>query len=254
MREVAPTLEAVPVGQQLDGRHDEPDLCWLPQLHGQPFPLGRAQQVLAAVGRGPVGSEGLRFGGPLQRRAEPAGVEHDDLDLLTGRTHDFRVIEPFPGPARVIGTDAVEFEEELLGPRLEGHVGAPVVQPEVVIVPPRDDLRLAPDPMRLLTSARNPVRFGEHRERGFERRERSRAVHVVAGVDEELRAVPEDGGPDRLGQPLVEARPDCDAREGRCLVRASARKRRQQADCDGHGQAERAEHVGGCNAEEGWSG
>jgi hypothetical protein len=147
VREVAPFLEAVAVGDDLEGGNDEAEVGGLAKAGFEPGPLVLAEEGGSGVGLGEVAAacacEPFVAGAVAlveERGTKVAGVEDDELDDATGRAEAVGGVDAGAGAAGGIGGDVVEIEEVLLGFGAAHEVGAGVVGAVVMVVPGADDL------------------------------------------------------------------------------------------------------------------
>jgi hypothetical protein len=104
------------------------------ELIAEPGPLRGPEQGGRAVGGLEVFAA-RRADVALERAAEVAGVEQDDLGAAAGWPENFRVINAFPAAARRIRGHLEEIHEQFLRADLFAELRAGVVQPVVVVVP-----------------------------------------------------------------------------------------------------------------------
>ena len=178
---------------------------------GEPRPLRLAQHGLGRIGIGQVALLARRAAlvGELERRAEPAHVEQDDLHAHAGRADDVRIVDALARAPHVARRHLPEVEEEILRHRLVGKVAAAVVQAVVVVVPDREMAHAVAQ----LVVARDGIGRGVGLAQGAGVGGVEIAIDVVAGEDEKLGLVGENGVPDRLRIGLLGARAEGDARQ-----------------------------------------
>ena len=161
----------------------------------------------------------------LERRAEPAQVEQDDLHAHAGRPDDARIVDALAGAPDVVGGNLPELQEQLLRCGFVRKVAAAVVDAVVVVVPYRE----VGNGVSQLAVARDALRHGVGALEAGRIFRVEIAVDVVAGEDEKLGLIGENGVPDRLRLDLVGAGAEGDARERRPALpprRPAPRRRR----------------------------
>ena len=204
------------LGQHLRAGHDQPQLGGRAQLGRQPCPLCRSEHRLGRIGIGQVALLARRAAlvGDLERRAEPACVEQDDLYALAGRAEGRRGVEAVAAAPCIAGGHLPEFQELFLGNGLVRKLRAAVVQAIVVVVPDREVGNGAAQPAVAFDTGGGLV--GALEVGGVGGLEV--AIDIVAGEDEKVGSPGQDGFPDGLRLGLIGARSEGDARQRhRCL-------------------------------------
>ena len=107
------------------------DLGGLSQLGREPRPLGVAQHGLGRIGIGHVALLARRTAlvGALQRGAEPAHVEQDDLHPHARRADECGIVDALTGAPHVAAGTFQKFEELILGGSLCGKSPPPSFRP-----------------------------------------------------------------------------------------------------------------------------
>lgn len=131
---VGPLFEAVIGGEKLDGADDDAEFGGLCEFGGEPVPLFFAEHGGVGSGCLDVVLAAVDFF-LLERAAEVAGVEQDELHALSGGSEDFGVVDAFGFTGRVVGGEAEDILEDLLRFAAFGVFASGVVEAVVVIVP-----------------------------------------------------------------------------------------------------------------------
>lgn len=141
VRDVAPVLHALFMGEHLNATTDDTDVSRNLELFVEPLPLRLTQKGLGGIVSGHVPSDGsfrFRTFRPWQFVAEVTGVEQQDLAHLSGSAEGVGTVNPSTFAPRRIGWVFKKIEEDPLR-LLTLFVGfPPVVDTVVVIVPGRD--------------------------------------------------------------------------------------------------------------------
>lgn len=132
--QIAPFLEAMGSGEDLNGADNEAEFGGLFQLGFQPIPLGLAKHGGVGTGLREVGRTTVDF---LFRElaSESAGVEHDDLHALSNGSKNFGMIDPRSFAGFVIRRKVEGVEKEAGRGLFHGEFTPGIVLAIIVIVP-----------------------------------------------------------------------------------------------------------------------
>ena len=159
---------------------------------------------------GPSPAEPL---GPfLERPAEVARVEQDDLHAPLGRSKDLGVVDPLLLAPRRIGGHGQEIEQGLLCLLLVRVFGAGVVLAEIVIVPGAEHGAHLPQLGKARLLGNLGILLGEGLVLG-RLADEDVVIHVVAQKHKQVRPREDDGVPDGLRLVLVHAGAEGNARD-----------------------------------------